>query len=50
MSESGRELFKSCSTFNEFVATKDKKKKKRVKGNDCKNRFCPICAWRKAGK
>ncbi|TKC15605.1 protein rep [Bacillus paranthracis] len=50
MSESGRELFKSCSTFNEFVATKDKKTKKRVKGNDCKNRFCPICAWRKAGK
>ncbi|MEB9574644.1 replication protein, partial [Bacillus cereus] len=38
MSESGKELFKSCSIFNEFLATKDKKKKKRVKGNDCKNR------------
>ncbi|MEK4504377.1 protein rep [Bacillus sp. FSL R12-0069] len=50
LSEGGRELFKECSTFNQFIATKDKEKMKRIKGNDCKNRFCPICAWRKACK
>src|SRR5699024_3601669 len=50
LSESGKELFKTCSNFSLFVTTKDKGKKKRVKGNDCKNRFCPICAWRKARK
>ncbi|OQR53091.1 protein rep [Bacillus sp. CDB3] len=50
LSEGGRELFKDCSTFNQFIATKDKEKMKRTKGNDCKNRFCPICAWRKACK
>ncbi|KXY84886.1 protein rep [Bacillus sp. FSL W7-1294] len=50
LSEGGRELFKECSTFNQFITTKDKEKMKRTKGNDCKNRFCPICAWRKACK
>ncbi|MEK4654655.1 MULTISPECIES: protein rep [unclassified Niallia] len=50
LSESGRELFKSCSNFNLFITTQDKSTKKRLKGYDCKNRFCPICAWRKARK
>ncbi|MED2694144.1 protein rep [Bacillus thuringiensis] len=50
LSESGRELFKSCSTFNQFITTQDKEKKKLVYSNPCKNRFCPICAWRKARK
>lgn len=50
LSESGRELFESCSNFNLFITTQDKDKKKRVKGSDCKNRFCPICSWRKARK
>jgi plasmid rolling circle replication initiator protein Rep len=50
LSESGRELFKSCSTFNQFITTQDKEKKKLVHSNPCKNRFCPICAWRKARK
>ncbi len=26
------------------------KTKKQHKGNSCKNRFCPICAWKKAKK
>lgn len=50
LSESGRELFQSCSTFNQFITTQDKQNKKLVKSNTCKNRFCPICAWRKARK
>lgn len=50
LSESGRELFMNCGTFHQFITTQDKKKCRRVKGNDCKNRFCPICAWRKACK
>ncbi|EJR48171.1 hypothetical protein IIO_06654 [Bacillus cereus VD115] len=50
LSEGGRELFKECGTFNQFIATRDKEKMKRTKGNDCKNRFCPLCAWRKACK
>ncbi|MEK4614496.1 protein rep [Bacillus sp. FSL K6-0067] len=29
-----------------FICTRTK----RTKGNDCKNRFCPLCAWRKACK
>ena len=50
LSERGLELFKQCSTFNQFIATKDKETKKLTASNPCKNRFCPICAWRKARK
>ncbi|MGH0951350.1 protein rep [Bacillus mycoides] len=50
LSEGGRELFKDCSTFNQFITTRDKEKYKLVSSNSCKNRFCPICAWRKACK
>ncbi|OQR53172.1 protein rep [Bacillus sp. CDB3] len=50
LSEGGRELFKECGTFNQFITTKDKEKTKRTKGNDCKNRFCPLCSWRKSCK
>ncbi|MGX7031712.1 protein rep, partial [Vagococcus zengguangii] len=47
---SGIERFKTCSTYNEFIATKDKKHKKNIRNNSCKNRFCPICSWKKANK
>lgn len=50
LSEGGRELFKDCSTFNQFISTRDKEKNKLIASNPCKNRFCPICAWRKACK
>jgi plasmid rolling circle replication initiator protein Rep len=50
LSEGGRELFKECSTFNQFISTRDKIKNKLIGSNPCKNRFCPICAWRKARK
>lgn len=50
LSEKMQELYKSCGTFNLYISTLDKEKKKMVGGNHCKNRFCPICAWRKARK
>lgn len=33
-----------------MVADKSLEKKKQHKGNTCKNRFCPICAWKKSRK
>lgn len=50
ISEKGIERMRECSTFNQFVATEDKAKKKMVASNPCKNRFCPICTYRKARK
>jgi len=50
LSEKMQELYKECGTFNLYISTLDKEKKKMVGGNHCKNRFCPICAWRKARK
>lgn len=50
LSEKMQELYRECGTFNLYVSTADKEKKKMVGGNHCKNRFCPICAWRKARK
>lgn len=50
ISEKGIERMRECSTFNQFVATEDKTKKKMVASNPCKNRFCPICTYRKARK
>ena len=50
LSEKMQELYKDCGSFNLFVSTLDKGKKKMIGGNHCKNRFCPVCAWRKARK
>ena len=44
------ELIKECNTFMMMVADESFEKKKQHKGNSCKNRFCPICAWKKARK
>lgn len=44
------ELIKECNTFMMMVADENLEKKKQHKGNSCKNRFCPICAWKKARK
>lgn len=41
---------KECNTFMLFVADKTLEHKKLHKANSCKNRFCPMCAWRKARK
>ena len=44
------ELMMGCGSYLEFIATVDKEKKKLVQAHFCKNRFCPLCAWRKARK
>ncbi|NHM77715.1 protein rep, partial [Staphylococcus sp. 11511212] len=48
--ENQMELVRECNTFLSFVADKTLEKKKLYKANPCKNRFCPMCAWRKARK
>jgi plasmid rolling circle replication initiator protein Rep len=44
------DYFKDCNTYMELITTADKKHKKQVYGNTCKNRFCPVCMYRKALK
>lgn len=41
---------KDCGSFLGMIASVDLKRKKQVQGNSCKNRFCPLCAWKKARK
>lgn len=48
--ENQMEYVRDCNTFLSFVADKSLKKQKLYKANPCKNRFCPMCAWRKARK
>ncbi len=50
LSEKGIIRMFECSTFNQFIATENKSNKKMVASNPCKNRFCPICTYRKARK
>ncbi len=50
VSETSWELIEDCNTFMMMVANESMEKKKQHKGNTCKNRFCPVCAWRKARK
>lgn len=49
---SGSNLFNifNCGSFISFFADETLEKKKVNKSNFCKNRFCPLCAWRKAKK
>ncbi|HDK3769290.1 TPA: protein rep [Staphylococcus aureus] len=44
------DLVEDCNTFLSFVADKTLEKQKLYKANSCKNRFCPVCAWRRARK
>jgi plasmid rolling circle replication initiator protein Rep len=48
--ENQMDLVENCNTFLSFVTDKTLEKKKLYKLNPCKNRFCPVCAWRKARK
>ena len=50
VSENTLKLIKECNTFMMMVADESLENKKQHKGNSCKNRFCPICAWKKARK
>ena len=44
------EIIENCSKFMMFYADESKEKLKLMKSNSCKNRFCPMCSWRKAKK
>lgn len=48
--ENQMDLVQDCNTFLSFVADKTLEKQKLYKANSCKNRFCPVCAWRRARK
>ena len=48
--ENQMDLVEDCNTFLSCVADKTLEKQKLYKANSCKNRFCPVCAWRKARK
>lgn len=50
VTENTLELIRECNTFMMMVADETLENKKQHKGNSCKNRFCPICAWKKARK
>lgn len=50
VSDENLDLIKECNTFMMFASDKTLEKKKQHKGNSCKNRFCPICSWRKSKK
>jgi plasmid rolling circle replication initiator protein Rep len=50
LSESNLNLIWNCGTFLSFFADEKIKVKKINKSNFCKNRFCPMCAWRAAKK
>ena len=50
VSETTRLAIINCNHFMMFHADKDLEKRKLVLANSCNNRFCPICAWRKAAK
>ena len=44
------ESIRSCGNRFEFIADKEVKKRKMIKGETCKSRFCPMCSWRKSKK
>lgn len=48
LSDSGELRFENCGTFLLFNADQSKSKRKLATANFCKNRFCPMCSWRKS--
>lgn len=50
MSQSNLFNIFNCGTYISFFADETLEKKKVNKSNFCKNRFCPLCSWRKARK
>lgn len=48
LSDSGELRFENCGTFLLFNADHSKSKRKLATANFCKNRFCPMCSWRKS--
>jgi len=50
ISEKNLERIQNCGSFLLFHTDKRKEKKKLVHANNCENRFCPICAYKKSRK
>ena len=50
VSETTRLAIINCNHFMMLHADVTLEKRKLVLANSCNNRFCPICAWRKAAK
>lgn len=50
ISESSYSLIKNCGSFLMMKADSLKENMKVHKADFCKNRFCPMCAWRKANR
>lgn len=50
VSETTRLAIINCNHFLMFHADENLERRKLVLANSCNNRFCPICAWRKAAK
>ena len=55
LSEQGGRSVLSCGWFMEFVSTRpdgipENLKRRLIRSYSCKNRFCPLCAWKKAKK
>lgn len=50
VSENMQKLIDDCGNFLLFHSDEGKEKKKLVHSNSCKNRFCPMCAYKKSRK
>lgn len=50
ISEKNLERIQNCGSFLLFHTDERKEKKKLVHANNCENRFCPICAYKKSRK
>lgn len=50
VSEKMHDLISDCDNFLMYVSDEKMENKKQHKGSSCKNRFCPICSWKKARK
>ena len=50
VSDKSFERIKECNTFLFMVADKTMEKMKLHRSNNCENRFCPMCAWKKSRK
>jgi len=50
LSQTSAEYYAECNTFLSFLTNGEKSVKRAYKANNCNNRFCPICSWKKAKK
>ena len=50
LGEDNLNLIYNCGSFLEMIMDQSMENKKLHKANFCKNRFCPLCAWRQTKK